>query len=101
MDRELVVSRGDRSISLEMVDPAFDRVTLAVLNRVDGQVQLGGEPAARAFQAVISRLGEYTAWRFLLQVALPAGLCRMLMGAAHGGVDVQVPRNRTAASARV
>jgi hypothetical protein len=38
----------------------------------DSQVELGGEPATRATQSVIIGLGEHTARRFLLQVALLA-----------------------------
>ena len=44
------------------------------LTLLDGQVELGGEPTARASQPVISGLGEHTARWFLLQVALLAGL---------------------------
>ena len=58
---------------------------------LDGQVALGGEPAARASQPVISGFGEHTARWFLLQVALLAGSGRMLLGAADRGVDAQVP----------
>ncbi|CAL9511728.1 hypothetical protein SUDANB1_03642 [Streptomyces sp. enrichment culture] len=52
-------------------------------------------PAARASQRMITRLGEDpTCWLFL-QVALLAGPGRVLMSAAHRGVDVQVPCDRT------
>ncbi|MCA1218134.1 hypothetical protein LCE31_06860 [Streptomyces sp. 8L] len=43
----------------------------------DGQVQLGGEPAARASQSVISGLSIDTARCFLLQVTLPSGAGRV------------------------
>ena len=62
---------------------------------LDGQVELGGEPAARPSQPMITGLGEDAARWFLLQVALLAGPGRMLMGAADRGVDAQVPRDRT------
>ena len=44
---------------------------------------------------MITGLGEDAARWFLLQVTLPAGPGRMLVGAADRGVDIQVPRNRT------
>ncbi len=66
-----------------------------LLALLDGQVQLGGEPAARASQPMITRLGEHAARRLLLQVALLPGPGRMMMSAAHRGVDAQVPRDRT------
>ncbi len=62
---------------------------------LDGQVQLGAEPAARAAQPVITRLGEHATRRLLLQITLLAGPGRMLMSGADRGVDVQVPRDRT------
>lgn len=62
---------------------------------LDGQVQLAGEPAARASQPMITRLGEHAARWLLLQVALLPGPGRMLMSAAHRGVGAQVPRDRT------
>jgi len=65
-----------------------------LLTLLDSQVQLGREPAARASQSVISGLHEHAARWFLLQVALFAGPGRVLMGAAHRGVDAQVPRDR-------
>lgn len=186
-DGELVIARGDNTVSLESVDPALDRMALAVVGRVearrptvagaellavaclvglvgdgaedpaaaqagavpaggvrlvgpypigtnewparpdaghanllqhqfelwrvstppcrhhdrhglltlfDSQVQLGGEAAARASQPVITRLGEHATRRFLLLVALFAGPGRVLVGAAHRGVDAQVPDDR-------
>ncbi|MFE1029954.1 hypothetical protein ACFW5I_36390 [Streptomyces sp. NPDC058818] len=62
---------------------------------LDGQVQLGGEPAARASKGVITRLGDDPAWWFLLQVTLLSGPGRVLMSAAHRGVNAQVPHDRT------
>ncbi len=64
------------------------------LTLLDGQVELGGEPAARPSQPVITGLGEDAARWFLLQVALLAGPGRVLMGAADRGVDAQVPDDR-------
>jgi hypothetical protein len=64
--------------------PCRDHDRHGLLALLDRQVQLGGEPAARASQSVIAGLGEDTARRFLLQVTLLASPGRMLMGAAHG-----------------
>lgn len=66
-----------------------------LLTRLNCQVELGREPAARPSQPMITGLGKDTARWFLLQVALLAGPGRMLMGAADRGVDAQVPRDRT------
>lgn len=44
---------------------------------------------------MITGFGEVTARRVLLQVALIPGPGRILMGAAHGGVDAQVPHDLT------
>lgn len=66
-----------------------------LLALLDGQVQLGGEPAARPSQSVIAKLAEDAARWFLLQVAPLAGPGSMLMGAADRGIDAQVPRDRT------
>jgi hypothetical protein len=73
--------------------PGKDQSSLLTL--LDGQVQLGAEPAARAAQPVITRLGDHATRRLLLRITLLAGPGRMLMGAADRGVDVQVPRDRT------
>lgn len=70
-----------------------DRHELLAL--LDGQVQLGGETAARPSQSVITGLGEHATRWFLLQVALLAGPSFVLMGAADRGVGTQVPGNRT------
>lgn len=66
-----------------------------LLTLLDGQVQLGGEPAARPAQPMITGLGEDATGWFFLQVALLASPGRMLISAAHRGVDTQVPRDRT------
>lgn len=65
-----------------------------LLPLLDGQVQLGGEPAARTPQTVIIRLGEDAARRFLLQITLSSRPSRVLMGAAYRGIDAQLPDDR-------
>lgn len=75
--------------------PGRDDDRQGLLALLDGQVQLGGEPAARAPKSVITRFAEDPARRFLLQITLLAGPGRMLMGTADRGVDAQVPRDRT------
>lgn len=57
--------------------PAVITIDMGSLALLDGQVQLGGEPAARAPQPVITGLSEDTARRFFLQVALPSSPGRM------------------------
>lgn len=57
-------------------------------------MELGGEPAARTSQPVITGLGEDAALGFLLQVVVLTGPGRMLMGAADRGIDAKVPRDR-------
>lgn len=74
--------------------PCCDHDGHGFLALLDGQVQLGGEPAARASQSVIPRLGENTARWFLLQVTPLASPGRMLMSAAHGGVEAQIPSDQ-------
>lgn len=75
--------------------PGRDHDRHGLLALLDGQVQLGGEPAARPSQSVITGLGEQATWWFLPQVALLAVPGRMLVSAADRGVDTQVPRDRT------
>lgn len=65
------------------------------MTMLDGQMQHGGEPAARPCQPVITRLSEHTAGRFLLQITLQTSPGRMLMGATDSGVDAQIPHDRT------
>jgi hypothetical protein len=56
----------------------------------DGQVELGGQAAARATEAVVGRFGGDAAGRFDLQVPLfRAG--SVLVCPADGGIDVDVP----------
>ena len=44
---------------------------------------------------MITGLGEDTTRRFLLKVTLLPGSSRVLMGAAHRGIDAQIPHDRT------
>jgi hypothetical protein len=53
------------------------------------------EPAEPTSPPAITRLGEDDARWLLLQVTLLAPHGRMLMGAAHCGVEAQISRNRT------
>lgn len=74
--------------------PRCDHDRHGLLALLDRQVQLGGEPAARLSQPMITRLGEDAARRLFLQVTLLAGPSRMLMSTAHRGIDAQIPRDR-------
>jgi hypothetical protein len=50
--------------------PCGDHDGHGLLTLLDGQVQLTGQPAARASEAVVGRLGGDAAGRFLLQAPL-------------------------------
>ena len=79
--------------------------TTDILALPDGQAELGGEPAARPSQPMITGLGEDTVRWFLLQVALLAGPGRMSgagrRGEAVGAEDSAGPHVREVGEADV
>lgn len=60
-----------------------------------GQVQLGDPLAPRPAERVVGRLElAHTTRRFLLQIAVDADTCRVLVGPADCGIDTDVPNDQ-------